>query len=305
MAKGEIGRFNMSQAIQRSWSMDTSMDSENWSPGNPAWGQCAVTALTVQDFLGGEIVRLDLTSHSDSQIASGKTHYFNRIGDADLDISVSQFGDENRFNRFRRSQETSVRSRSCLLEDENTRLRYINLRLKVAKYLARNNPLFKDPIYRMCLVAALVSDCQKGKYGCAVQHEEAILEVTHNRILECNRDWTEPQCIRINIPARTESMIGCCGHAEEFAFVKVRDWKLNPAECNFYVAGFRSSGLVYIKPEKDFTCLRCATQLYMHKVGRIFVPVKDHWEPMTAEEAVQSAKKFATQEKKLDSCSGS
>src|SRR3989338_958114 len=299
MAKGEINQLNLFQAIQKSWWMDTSADMENWSEDNPAWGQCAVTALTVQDFLGGEILRLDLTKHPDPKVAVMRSHYFNRINGEMLDVSSDQFGDINRFYAFRSSNGIIVRNRHYFLKNQDTRSRYAHLRYNVAKLLGKNSPLFGDCIYVYCLANAMLSDCQKSRFGCVVKYCDQIVTVTFNRILGCMKDWAEPQCIRLNIQSRTQSMIGCCSHAEEEALVQVRDLKLNPSECDFYVAGFRSSGLAAILPEKRFSCIRCATNFYLHGVGRIFVPVKDRWESMTAEEAIQSAKKYALGEKRI------
>lgn len=43
-------------AIRSSWGSDTTEEPDVWSEDNPAWGNCAVTALVVRDYLGGEIV---------------------------------------------------------------------------------------------------------------------------------------------------------------------------------------------------------------------------------------------------------
>lgn len=298
MSKGEINRLYLFQAILRSWARDTSADPENWTSDNPAWGQCAVTALTVQDFLGGELIRVDLTTHNNPKVAAMRSHYFNRIGEAEQDISSSQFGDINRFYQFKSSQEVSVRDRSYLLGHKDIVARYTRLRYEVARFLGGDNPLFRDYLYKTCLSDAILSNCQKGKFGCVVKYRGLLVVRGHNQVIECMKDWAEPQYIRLNIQSRTESMIGCCSHAEESALVQARDLNLNLSECDFYVAGFRSSGLTGIPSEKRFSCIRCATELYMHKVGRIFIPVNDHWESMTVDEAVQTAKKFATGEKK-------
>lgn len=298
MAKGEVNKFDLFQAISKSWVRETSADPEGWTPDNPAWGQCAVTALTVQDFLGGELVRLDLTGHNDPKISAMRSHYFNKIGQAEPDISSGQFGDINRFYQFRFSQEISVRDRSYLLGNLDTTARYILLRYEVARLLSGDNPLFRNYIYKTCLTSAMSSNCQKGRFGCVVKYKGALVTLGFNKIMECMKDWVEPQCIRLNIQSRTESMIGCCSHAEEMALIQARDLNLNLSECDFYVAGFRSSGLTVILSEKRFSCIRCATQFYLHKVGRIFVPAQDHWESMTTDEAVQTAKKFATGEQK-------
>lgn len=295
MGKIEVNRFILYQAILKSWSKETSADPENWDPDKPAWGQCAVTALTVQDFLGGKLIRLDLTEHNDPKIAGMRSHYFNIINGAELDISSAQFGDINRFYQFRFCQKVSFRDRSYLLGNTDTVARYSHLRYEVARLLSGDNPLFGDGIYQKCLVEAMLSNCQKSKFGCVVKYRSQLAK-GHNQIMECMKDWAEPECIRLNIQSRTESMIGCCYHAEEAALVLARDKGFNLGECDFYVAGFRSNGLTLFRAEKRFSCIRCATQFYLHKVGRIFVPVKDHWESMTADEAIQTAKKFAIRE---------
>lgn len=42
-------------ALVNSWSKETSLDPDNWAPANSALGQCAVTALIINDYLGGRI----------------------------------------------------------------------------------------------------------------------------------------------------------------------------------------------------------------------------------------------------------
>lgn len=41
-------------ALEQAWSIETS---SKWLPDKPARGQCSVTALVVQDVLGGDIVK--------------------------------------------------------------------------------------------------------------------------------------------------------------------------------------------------------------------------------------------------------
>lgn len=70
--------------LKRAWSAGTSSDPAKWSPVNPAWGQCAVTALVVQDALGGALVRADVC---------GIAHYWNRLDDGqEVDLTREQFG---------------------------------------------------------------------------------------------------------------------------------------------------------------------------------------------------------------------
>lgn len=73
-------------ALRRSWSAETSADSERWTRANPAWGQCAVSSLVVQDHLGGELLRCH---------APGGSHYFNALPDGSwLDTTGEQFGSD-------------------------------------------------------------------------------------------------------------------------------------------------------------------------------------------------------------------
>jgi hypothetical protein len=66
------------------WSAETSADSEGWTPENPSWGQCAITALVLQDLFGGDLLR---------STVNGVSHYWNRLPDgSEVDITLRQFG---------------------------------------------------------------------------------------------------------------------------------------------------------------------------------------------------------------------
>jgi hypothetical protein len=47
---------SLEAAIRGAWSLETSDEPENWTPDNPAAGQCAVTARVVRDYLGGDVL---------------------------------------------------------------------------------------------------------------------------------------------------------------------------------------------------------------------------------------------------------
>lgn len=51
-----VDRADLERAIRASWSERTCdpVDLPDWSPENAARGQCGVTALVVQDLMGGE-----------------------------------------------------------------------------------------------------------------------------------------------------------------------------------------------------------------------------------------------------------
>lgn len=73
----------MIKGIEQAWSENTSALPQEWSPENPSRGQCAVTALVVQDLHGGELMRTTV---------GGESHYLNQLPDGVLvDITKEQF----------------------------------------------------------------------------------------------------------------------------------------------------------------------------------------------------------------------
>ncbi|WP_342540176.1 hypothetical protein MHI39_21580 [Heyndrickxia sp. FSL K6-6286] len=72
----------MIKALAKSWSSESS---SKWSKDNPANGQCGVTALVVNDILGGEIRKTNL---------SGGWHFYNFINGNLYDFTASQFGED-------------------------------------------------------------------------------------------------------------------------------------------------------------------------------------------------------------------
>ncbi len=65
--------------LRDSWSSRTS---SLWSVDNPSRGQCGVTALVVNDHLGGEILKTR---------AGPSWHYYNRVAGRRLDFTSQQF----------------------------------------------------------------------------------------------------------------------------------------------------------------------------------------------------------------------
>ncbi|MGL4488400.1 MAG: YunG family protein [Rhizobiaceae bacterium] len=66
-------------ALKDAWSIETS---SSWTRQNPAKGQCSVTSLVFHDVFGGEILKTR---------TAGGTHFYNRIGSVNWDMTVSQF----------------------------------------------------------------------------------------------------------------------------------------------------------------------------------------------------------------------
>lgn len=103
----------LSLRISDQWGQNTSADPDNWTPENPAWGQCAVTALLVQDLLGGDLLR---TTNA------GISHYWNRLPDGvELDLTRGQFD-------AWQPAEIATRDRDYVLSFPETARRYHKLR---------------------------------------------------------------------------------------------------------------------------------------------------------------------------------
>jgi hypothetical protein len=65
--------------LRRSWSIETG---RHWKIDNPAAGQCGVTALVVNDTLGGSILKTDV---------NGAWHFYNVVDGRRVDFTMSQF----------------------------------------------------------------------------------------------------------------------------------------------------------------------------------------------------------------------
>ena len=123
-ADGEslVDRETLFAAIRRSWGPDTSADS-GWSASCPAKGQCAVTALVVQDYLGGQLLRAGI---------GGVSHYWNAVQDEELDLTRQQFPDFT-------PEGTCGRTREYVLSFPGTARRYGTLRERVAAALGQES----------------------------------------------------------------------------------------------------------------------------------------------------------------------
>jgi hypothetical protein len=71
--------YRLYQVLRGCWSVETGA---KWLASNPARGQCSVTALVVQDVLGGEILKTAV---------DGEWHFYNRIDHRRWDFTASQF----------------------------------------------------------------------------------------------------------------------------------------------------------------------------------------------------------------------
>ena len=114
-------------ALSFCWSADTSSDPDAWSAHNPAWGQCAVTAVVVQDLLGGEIVWTEAVLPDGRHIS----HYFNLIHGAEVDLTRRQFPNGTRLSPGVPKTKGFSSTRAYVLSHEETYRRYALLYARV------------------------------------------------------------------------------------------------------------------------------------------------------------------------------
>lgn len=273
---------------------ETAYDSKSWTSENPLGGHCAIVSAIAQDIFGGEIVRMSL---ADTEFAHLSSHYWNRLPDGSIeDFTRTQFGD-----RFPQGLQEAVKDRSYILSptQPGTIVRYKLLAYRLAKVLSGNNPLFKNDIYRRCFYAALDSPCQKMRFGCVILWGREVVYEGTNQTIRALKSLCESTCIRHTITSRTESMLGACGHAEEKGLWEVAHRGIPINTCDLYIAGFFPDFSASMKKQPEHTCLRCAVQMHNAGIRRIYVPVIDRWEYISTEHALETARAYATQEKRI------
>lgn len=122
----------LTEALQGSWSEETSYRGMS-TESNPSRGQCVVTSLVVQDYLGGDLIKFNVQGEGVNE-----KHYCNQLdGGLVLDATASQYD-----GMFVRMQRTTVELearygsvREKRLSDTDTSARYELLSARVKKFL--------------------------------------------------------------------------------------------------------------------------------------------------------------------------
>jgi len=294
----EITREHFKKILTQICNKETTADALRWDSKLPLWGHCAAVSLLAQNLYGGELMRASLKGTPFEFMGS---HYWNKFLDgAEEDFTAPQFG-----NTYPELKDAATCTREYVLFDPKTGApreimsRYKLLCYRLAKSLDPGVDILKNWIYEAGFKAALDSPCQKMKFGCAVIHGNEVKAVTSNGTIAPLAHLCEPTCIRFNIQSRTDSLMGACGHAEEYALQKARDLRLPLKECTFAVIGLYPNGLPWLDRSPEFTCLLCARQLYMAGVGSLFFPVRTGWVRQSAEDAVTSALAYERGEREV------
>ena len=126
----------LKELLGNSWRLETcspGLKSE-WLKDNPSLGQCAITALIVNDYFGGKIMRC---------MASSGSHYYNQIDGEIVDLTVEQFLGE--IPQYESGEE---RTREYLLSNEDTKNRYkkllYNLKQSIRQYQGKKFKLIDE-----------------------------------------------------------------------------------------------------------------------------------------------------------------
>lgn len=110
---------------------------DDWTEKNKCLGMCAITALIVNDYFGGEICKI----HVD-----GISHYFNLITNEIIDLTSSQFEGDIKYNDY------IIVDRKTILNDD-TEKRHNLLKEKVISELLKQ---IDDKVYKCCSCKQLV-----------------------------------------------------------------------------------------------------------------------------------------------------
>ncbi|MGE7675727.1 YunG family protein [Lysinibacillus sp. NPDC094403] len=106
------------RALKKSWSIQSS---SKWSIDTPAKGQCGVTALVVNDILGGKIYKTWLDEG---------WHFYNNLDGDRKDFTQEQFPYNLEYQDVRSNREEAF-------QDTND-IQYSYLKLQVYEYLKRS-----------------------------------------------------------------------------------------------------------------------------------------------------------------------
>ena len=132
---GQPSLDHIGSVISSCWNRNTAYEPHRWSKANRALGQCAVTALIVQDLFGGHVLR---------GFVNGIEHYWNRLpNQVEVDLTRAQF------STVYEIAEVSPVAREALLASDWTSRRYEDLRRRVVKKataLPRDFRFVNEPI---------------------------------------------------------------------------------------------------------------------------------------------------------------
>lgn len=117
-------------ALACCWSAETSDNPSRWSVDRSTLGQCAVTALVVQDIFGGDLLRCICEVPGAVHRVS---HYANKLTDGrKIDLTLEQFPPGTMFSQGK------IRTRQYVLSYPETMVRYGLLLTALGRHIAHH-----------------------------------------------------------------------------------------------------------------------------------------------------------------------
>jgi len=134
MVKRKLNLEKLKDLLKKSWSKESSAYPESWTPKNPAWGQCLVTALLIQDYKGGKIL--------EGKVKMGgkmRKHFWNELpGGKEFDFTKEQFSNNTNNISITKKEEMKSEFISHCLRIQNVRQRYFLLKSNFEKLISMN-----------------------------------------------------------------------------------------------------------------------------------------------------------------------
>lgn len=122
---------DLEKALLSSWCRESSQDSQNWSPNNPAYGQSEVTVLIVNDYMGGVILKSKVILPDNKQTS----HYFNLAKGKEIDLTLRQFPQGTKLTEFISIVNGHNSIRDYILANASTKNCYETLKKRVENLL--------------------------------------------------------------------------------------------------------------------------------------------------------------------------
>jgi hypothetical protein len=108
--------------IREAWCRETAHPSyqENWTENNPSYGQCCVTALVMQEIIGGDIYECTI---------GHRKHFYNVTPDHQMhDFTVEQLSIPRDYTK-----KVKLRTRESLLRSKDVKERYNLLKTRLSE----------------------------------------------------------------------------------------------------------------------------------------------------------------------------
>ncbi len=123
----------LKKILEKSWTKETSYFPDQWNESHKSWGQCAVSALIVNDYFNGDIVWVEALLPNGQKLS----HYFNLINNQNIDLTRDQFPPQTIFSKATEKRKKFSSTREFILSNKNTKKRYELLKKNISKIITK------------------------------------------------------------------------------------------------------------------------------------------------------------------------